>query len=149
MKPFLSFSDHGDALEEGKQEVTPLRIEGLDNGRHLSNLKCPRGHLIHLFPQGYRKLREDKRGRRFQSSKSTLKCGACAHTVVIGEQGYYSCEEMCDFDMCARCVTCPMDGCPLFESYEMPSPDQVKWQNFCVQTSQENYFDAVTTTVTD
>ena len=62
----------------------------------------------------------------------------------MGQYGYFSCDQTCDFDMCVSCVTCSGDGSLLFETYEIPSEDTIKWQQFCQRTTSENYFETDT-----
>ena len=68
--------------------------------------------------------------------------------TVLGANGYYSCEEKCDFDLCRSCVTCSVDGMLLYETYEIPSQADIRWQQFAVQTTSENYFETTTNPTT-
>ena len=41
-------------------------------------------------------------------------------------------------------MTCSIDGNLLYENNELPSQDTIKWQKFCAQDTQENYFEGST-----
>ena len=58
---------------------------------------------------------------------SSFQCKACRQQVVLGRNGYYSCDFECDFDLCKNCVTCQIDGNMLFETFEMPSQETIMW----------------------
>jgi len=75
-------------------------------------------------------------------------CKSCHHLVVLSEQGYFSCENFCDFDLCRSCVTCSIDGSLLYETNEVPSQDTIRWQQFCMIRQSENYFESSTADTT-
>ena len=41
-------------------------------------------------------------------------------------------------------MTCSIDGNLLYENNELVSQDTIKWQKFCAQDTQENYFEGST-----
>lgn len=116
----------------------------LNGQAQVTNIKCNEGHAVRYFPQGYRKLRKNARGIVCQPNFSSFTCQACLQTIVLSEQGYFSCDQICDFDLCRSCMTCSIDGNLLYETFDKPSQDTIKWQQFCVQTTSENYFETST-----
>ena len=58
--------------------------------------------------------------------------------VLGGQNGYYSCEEKCDFDLCKHCVTCPIDGVLLYESYELPGHTETNTINTLSTMTSDN-----------
>ena len=140
VKPYVSVSDRHESQESERLQPLSARLGGIARGQQ-TNLQCLEGHTIRHFAQGYRKLRKDGKGRVSQPNRSSFTCRSCRQQIILSQQGYYSCNEFCDFDLCTACVTCSIDGNLLYETYEAPSEDTLKWQEFCQQTTQDDYFE--------
>ena len=91
-----------------------------------SNITCFEDHPVRFMPRSYRKLRSNGAGVIGQPAFSSFRCQACQVNVVLDYQGYYSCDESCDFDLCSACMKCSIDGNLLFESFEPPSQDTIR-----------------------
>ena len=67
---------------------------------------CKNGHGLIFYPEGTHKKRDNGSGP-YTSTSTQLGCNGCGNMFEVSEHGgYYSCRELCDWDMCPKCLLC-------------------------------------------
>ena len=69
----------------------------------------------------------DPKVRRMESGAlqvygGSLDCNACHREINASQDFFFTCEEMCDYDLCFECFTCPNEKqlYKAFKPYEAP-----------------------------
>ena len=112
-------------------------------------MTCLKGHTVRFYPNGVSKTRRIQTEVRVIIEKVHLPnriCNCCLENFVIADHGgYYSCEENCDFDLCAACGRCGVGGHTYTICRENPYGQfefgENPCCNHCIQTIPEYQID--------
>ena len=67
-------------------------------------MSCEKGHNLRLIELGEIKRRQHVKGHIYKSDGRGVQCDICGMRMYLQKTGgYFSCEEVCDYDLCPNC----------------------------------------------